>query len=65
MKQNRVNSWLLWTALVALVGFLLGNYGLYDLIGLTGESYQTLCNLTLAVLIALGVINNPESKDKL
>jgi uncharacterized membrane protein len=57
--QNRLRSKGAWIAIAALVGFLLGNYGLYDAIGLTNESYQMMVDLVLGVAVALGVFNNP------
>jgi uncharacterized membrane protein len=59
MKQNRFLSKGAWVAVAALIGFILGNYGLYNKIGLTNESYQTLVNLIFAALTALGIFNNP------
>lgn len=59
MKQNRFLSKAAWVAVAALIGFILGNYGLYDKIGLTNESYQTLVNLIFSALAAFGIFNNP------
>lgn len=57
--QNRFKSKVAWIAIFALIGFLLGNYGLYNAIGLTEASYKALVDLIFAVLVALGVFNNP------
>ena len=62
--QNRLNSKVAWIALFAVISFLLGNYGLYDAIGLTSEAFQTLLNLIFATLTAFGVWNNPTEKTK-
>ena len=62
MLQNRFVSKGAWIAVAALVGFVLGNYGLYDRIGLTNETYQTLVDLIFAVLTAFGIFNNPTDK---
>jgi uncharacterized membrane protein len=59
MTQNRLRSKPAWIAIAALIGFILGNYGLYDTIGLTDESYKVLVDLILAVAAAVGVWNNP------
>ncbi|HYE12264.1 MAG TPA: holin [Patescibacteria group bacterium] len=61
--QNRFKSKVGWLAIAALVGFILGNYGLYDVVGLTNESYQMLVDLIFAMLTAFGVWNNPADKD--
>ena len=60
--QSRWKSWVVWTSIAAVVAFILGNYGLYDAIGLTQETFQTGVNLILAALAAMGIINNPTDK---
>lgn len=61
--QNRLKSKVLWVAVAALIAFILGNYGLYEAIGLDEESFQHMVELILAVAIAFGIINNPEDKE--
>lgn len=63
MKQSRLQSKPFWTAVVALIGFILGNWGLYDYIGLNVESFQTLADLIFAAAIAVGVFNNPNDAE--
>jgi len=63
MKQNRLTSKAAWIAIAAVIGFILGNYGLYDAIGLTNESYQLLVDLILAAIGAFGIWNDPTTKD--
>jgi len=62
MEQNRLRSKTLWVAVAALVAFVLGNYGLYEAIGLDEGSFQELVNLILVVAISLGIVNNPNEK---
>ena len=62
MKQSRFKSKAAWIAIAAVVGFILGNYGLYDAIGLTNESYQLLVDLILAAIGAFGIWNDPTNK---
>ena len=62
MTQSRWTSKAAWITVAALLGFLLGNYGLYNAIGLTNETYQTLVNLILAALSAFGIFNDPTNK---
>lgn len=64
MKQSRFKSKVAWLAVASLIGFLLGNYGLYDTVGLTNESYQQLVNLVFACLAAFGVFNNPTTNNE-
>lgn len=63
MTQNRLKSPFLWAALVSLIAFVLGNYGLYDAIGLTESSFKNGMDLIFAVLVALGIYNNPTDKE--
>jgi len=60
--QERWKSPVLWTSIFALVAFILGNYGLYDAIGMTSETFQSLVNLILSAMVAFGVIQNPTNK---
>lgn len=62
--QSRLKSKAAWLAVASLLGFILGNYGLYDKIGLTNETYQTLVNLIFTVLAAFGIFNNPTDSEK-
>ncbi len=64
MEQSRWKSPVLWVSIAAVIAFVLGNYGLYDAIGLTSETFQELVNLLLAAAAALGIINVPTSRDK-
>ncbi len=61
--QNRLRSRVAWVALFAIIGFALGNWGLFDRLGLTDETWKTLVELMLAALAAFGVFNNPTSSD--
>lgn len=61
--QNRLKSKAAWVASFALLGFVLGNWGLFDVIGLTNETWEKLVELILAALAAFGVFNNPTASD--
>ena len=61
--QSRWKSPVFWTSIFALVAFVLGNYGLYDVIGMTSETFQTFINLLLSAMMAFGIVNNPTNKD--
>lgn len=60
--QSRWRSKAAWVAVAAIIGFVLGNWGLFDKIGLTNESWQQLVELVLAGLAAFGAFNDPTSK---
>lgn len=63
MEQNRLKSLAAWVALFAVVGFVFGNWGLFEKIGLTNETWKTLTELILAALAAFGILNNPTDKE--
>jgi hypothetical protein len=54
-EQNRFRSWALWTAIAALVIFVVKTATGYDL----GPIWDELADLLLPVLVGFGVINNP------
>lgn len=58
MEQNRFKSWALWTAIAALVIFVVKTATGYDL----GPIWDELADLLLPVLVGFGVINNPTNK---
>ena len=60
--MNRFKSPVAWSAIFALLFFLLKNYGLLSPIGLSEDSFNELTTLIFAVLTALGIFNNPENK---
>ena len=61
-KQSRWRSPVVWTAIFAVLAFILGNWGLYDVIGITEAGLAQLFNLVLAALISIGILNNPTDK---
>ena len=62
--QKRFESKYLWLAIFALVGFVLKQWGLFEMMGLDLEAFNEMVDLILAILIGLGVINNPTSKEE-
>ncbi|MEW9503422.1 phage holin [Jeotgalibacillus marinus] len=50
----RLQSYPFWTALFALIGFLLVQFGLWNI-----GDYQTLVELLLVVLVTGGIITDP------
>lgn len=61
--QSRWRSKGAWLSTTALTLFLLKNYGLLTVLGLTAESYNELTTLIFTALAAFGFWNNPENKD--
>ena len=62
--QQRWKSKAAWTALAALILFILQNYGLLEWIGLTADGYKELVTRVLAALTAFGIFNNPTDSEK-
>ena len=60
MTQERLRSKVLWVGVIALVMLIMGNYGLYDAIGMTSDTFKAMADLVLGILITMGVINNPK-----
>lgn len=65
MTQSRLRSRVLWAAVAALLVLLMGNYGLYQYIGMTEEVFKTVIDMVLGILVLLGIINNPSDADKI
>ncbi|MGE5390917.1 MAG: holin [Deltaproteobacteria bacterium] len=63
MKQSRWRSPVAWSAVAALVLFILKNYGLLVPIGLTETSFRELTTLIFTVLSAFAFFNDPTKKD--
>jgi len=59
--MEKLKNYGLWVSVFSLIGLILANYGLYDAIGLTSESYQSIVNGVLGLLVAAGIISNPAS----
>lgn len=61
---NRFRSPVVWASLGSLILWILKSSGKLAVLGLDAESFNTGWNLMTGVLIAIGIINNPESQDK-
>ena len=61
-KQSRWRSPVVWTSIFAVVAVILGNWGLYDLFGISEAGMTQLFNLILAAMISIGILNNPTDK---
>jgi len=59
MTQNRFKSIVTWATLLPLLLFIGSQYGLFEFVGLTKDSFTELWGLAMAVLVAFGVLNNP------
>jgi uncharacterized membrane protein len=61
MEQNRLKSYVLWVSVAALVGMALVDMNLIA----STEVFDKYVDKLLYILILLGVVNNPNKKDKL
>lgn len=63
MKQNRFQSKVFWIGVASIIFLLMGNYGLYDLIGMPEGTFKTIVetglNLVFSAGAVIGVGNNP------
>lgn len=63
MTQNRFKSWALWVSVAGAVWIILSAFGLPQQWGITSDLWNTILNAVGTILIALGIVNNPTSKD--
>jgi uncharacterized membrane protein len=62
--QNRWKSKIVWASTFSLLLVILGNVGLYEVIGITEEKLRMVINDILSILVLLGVLNNPTDAEK-
>ena len=63
MNQNRFKSKVLWVTLASALLLLLGEWGLYEVIGIKQELMQHTIDFILLCLTAFGIINSPDNKN--
>ena len=61
--QSRFRSPLLYSAIVGLIVIIGGNYGLWDAIHMTSDVFIKVADSISAILVLLGALNNPTSKN--
>ncbi len=64
VPQPKWKSKYFWAAIVSVIAFILGNWGLYDAIGLTSETFQRMCDLVFTAITALGIWNDAGNKEE-
>jgi len=57
--QSRWRSKPLWFSVFSLVGLILMNTGVLDLLGINLDSWNTGINLFLSAVATFGILNNP------
>lgn len=61
--KKRLKNKALWVSIIAFLGMLLGNYGLYEGLGLTAESFQNIANALLSIFVIAGIIQDPTTNN--
>jgi uncharacterized membrane protein len=59
IAQDRLKSPVLWMGIASIVILLMGNYGLWDAIGMSEPIFRQLVDLILVVLAGFGIVNDP------
>lgn len=62
-KQSRFRSKAAWASLLALLGLLLGTFGVYEVLGISGTQYEKISEMLLSTMVAFGILNNPTDKN--
>ena len=62
-NQSRWKSWALWVSVLGLVGLILQATGVFEMIGLDGEEWDSIVTSLGTILTAFGILNNPTAKD--
>ena len=60
--QPRYKSWALWVSVLGAIGVILNAFGVFELIGIDNETFNTVVNAIGTILIAFGIVNNPTDK---
>lgn len=61
MKQSRLKSWALWTAVAALVVFCVKEFAGLDI----SRQVNGMLNVLCPVLVGFGIVNDPTTSDRL
>ena len=65
MEQNRFKSKVLWVTLANNFLMLLGNWGLFDKIGIEQDLIKQSIYFIIFTLVSFGIINSPTNKGEL
>lgn len=58
--MERFKNYGLWISIISLILLLMGNYGLFKLIGMEEPVFKNALDLVLSILITLGIVSNPQ-----
>jgi uncharacterized membrane protein len=57
--QSRWKSSVVWVSIAAILLIILGNHWLYGVLGISQGIWRYVADGVLAILVALGIFNNP------
>ena len=61
--KTRLKSWATWVSVLGALGVIFDAVGLFELWGLTNETYQNIITAIGSILVAFGILNNPTDKN--
>jgi uncharacterized membrane protein len=62
MKQPIYKSPVFWVGIISIFYIIAGNYGLYDLMGITEDKVKMVIDIVLGMFGVIAVGNNPSDK---
>ncbi len=61
--QSRWKSWVVWTSVAAILLIILGHHWLYGVIGISEGIWRYVADGVLAIIVAIGIFNNPTNSE--
>ena len=61
--QSRWKSWMVWVSIAAILLIILGEHWLYGVIGISQGIWRYVADGILAILVAVGIFNNPTNPE--
>lgn len=62
-KQERFKSKAMWASILGMLVLLIGNLGLYDVIGIDENALKNIIDIILSILVTFGILNNPTDSE--
>jgi uncharacterized membrane protein len=62
MQQNRFKSKVVWGSVLSLILLVLNNYGIFDKIGMSSSTAETIGISILSILVGFGILNDPTNR---
>lgn len=58
-------SWAVWLSIAGLISVLFSATGLFEKMGMTSDTFNTVIEAIGTILVAFGIVNNPTAKGRL